>query len=408
MKARRIVAAAVTAAAAAATLATPAQAVSFNPVPVATDKELHLPAGYRYQILMEEDDPTSDGQRFGGMADLTVYLPIYGSELGRLWVNHETTPGGGSLLTVARNADGTWTVLHSERVDFSAAGGTWNNCAGNVTPWGTVLIAEEYPPQDVKEIPAGLAANPKLYGWMVEFDPVTRQVRKHFSMGRFSHEGAVVMPDRRTVYMGDDFRGGLIFKFVADREGDLSSGQLYALDARNRRWIEIPRDPAALGDARRYGLEHGATPFNRPEEIEYNPKDGMLYFAETGDNKKQGVEKYGRIWKLNPQTLELTPFVDGGPGTGLFNPDNLAVDGEGNLWIFEDKYEEFMPPAGAQYGNNHVWVADRTRKLKRFATIPLGAEGTGPFFTPDYKTLFFSIQHPDAPWRSSVVAVTGF
>ena len=61
---------------------------------------------------------------------------------------------------------------------------------------------------------------------------------RHFSMGRFSHENATVMPDGRTVYLTDDDTvkytnakwntnsGGVLFKFIADQKMDLSSGTL--------------------------------------------------------------------------------------------------------------------------------------------------------------------------------------
>jgi len=46
-------------------------------------------------------------------------------------------------------------------------------------------------------------------------------------MGRISHEVVKVMPDRRTVLMGDDWDNGGLFMFVADAPGDLSAGTLY-------------------------------------------------------------------------------------------------------------------------------------------------------------------------------------
>ena len=51
---------------------------------------------------------------------------------------------------------------------------------------------------------------------------------KHFAMGRFSHENAQVMPDERTVYLTDDGYDTVLFKFIADTAGDLSSGTLYS------------------------------------------------------------------------------------------------------------------------------------------------------------------------------------
>ena len=51
---------------------------------------------------------------------------------------------------------------------------------------------------------------------------------KHYSMGRLAWELAYVMPDNRTVYAGDDGTNRGMLRFVADRAGDLTSGQLYA------------------------------------------------------------------------------------------------------------------------------------------------------------------------------------
>lgn len=54
------------------------------------------------------------------------------------------------------------------------------------------------------------------------------QVKKHFALGRFSHELAYVMPDQRTVYLSDDGTNTGLFLFIADKAGDLSAGTLYA------------------------------------------------------------------------------------------------------------------------------------------------------------------------------------
>jgi hypothetical protein len=55
----------------------------------------------------------------------------------------------------------------------------------------------------------------------------TGSIKKHFCMGRISHELVQVMPDNRTVLMGDDATNAGYFVFVADKEKDLSSGTLY-------------------------------------------------------------------------------------------------------------------------------------------------------------------------------------
>ena len=52
----------------------------------------------------------------------------------------------------------------------------------------------------------------------------------------------------------------------------------------------------------------------------------------------------------------------------------------------------------AGFGNNGLYVFLRSGahqgKVIRVATAPTDAEFTGPCFSPDYKTLFLSVQHP--------------
>jgi len=55
----------------------------------------------------------------------------------------------------------------------------------------------------------------------------TGSIKKHYCMGRISHELVQVMPDERTALMGDDTTNGGLFMFVADKAQDLSSGTLY-------------------------------------------------------------------------------------------------------------------------------------------------------------------------------------
>ena len=77
-------------------------------------------------------------------------------------------------------------------------------------------------------------------------DGVESIVEKRYAMGRFSHENAVVMPDGKTVYHGDDGTDVVFFKFVADEAGDLSAGTLSAAKVTQNddssfgfEWIEL-------------------------------------------------------------------------------------------------------------------------------------------------------------------------
>jgi uncharacterized protein len=133
--------------------------------------------------------------------------------------------------------------------------GTQNNCAGGVTPWGTILSGEENFNQYLAN--AGSITDPVVkarndrygitgaasqrkwerfdprfdlakepneanrFGWIVEIDPLDPKSTpvKHTALGRFKHEGAnvIVARDGRVVaYMGDDKRFDYMYKFVTD------------------------------------------------------------------------------------------------------------------------------------------------------------------------------------------------
>ena len=80
-------------------------------------------------------------------------------------------------------------------------------------------------------------ANPYHYGHLPEVTvnpDGTGTIKKHYCLGRISHELVQVMPDKRTVLMGDDATNGGLFMFVADREADLSAGTLYVAEGGRR------------------------------------------------------------------------------------------------------------------------------------------------------------------------------
>jgi uncharacterized protein len=174
---------------------------------------------------------------------------------------------GTAAVKTAADPKGQWVI------------GTLNNCAGGVTPWGTVLSGEEnfnqyfvggdavaeadkpklnrYGITTTARYPSGsrkwdraqerfdLAKHPNeanRFGWIVEVDPFDPDAppRKHTAMGRFKHEGANVIVAKSghvVAYMGDDERFDYLYKFVSEkkyRPGDrrhnltlLESGTLY-------------------------------------------------------------------------------------------------------------------------------------------------------------------------------------
>ena len=251
-------------------------------------------------------DPTADGQARGLLCVNHEYtneelmFPNYQGSTAET-VAIEMAAHGHTVIEVRQGSGGKWVTVPDSAYNrrFStrstpmsisgpAAGhdrmkttadpsgtrviGTVNNCAGGMTPYGTVLMAEEnfhgYFKGELAEgpekrnherygVPGGWydwadydrrfdvaqePNEPNRFGWMVEYDPYDADFTpvKRTAMGRFKHEGAetVLNPDGRVVaMMGDDQRFDYIYKFVThgrvdshDRAanfGLLDSGILY-------------------------------------------------------------------------------------------------------------------------------------------------------------------------------------
>ena len=178
-----------------------------------------------------------------------------------------TGPAAGSdPLKTAADPTGEWAI------------GTINNCAGGVTPWGTILSGEENfngyfsygnnAPEDAKPMlkrygfelskPHGsfnrkwervderfdLSKHPNeanRFGYIVELDPYdpTLPPRKHTAMGRLKHEGANVIVSasgHAVAYMGDDERFEYMYKFVSEKK--VTPGATQAARKANRSVLE--------------------------------------------------------------------------------------------------------------------------------------------------------------------------
>lgn len=151
-----------------------------------------------------------------------------------------------AVLTLDQNPDtGELKLVKYSNVDTSPVHGLWITCGASLSPWGTHLSSEEYEPDahnlikqddgkflDFSQMLFGdkNKANPYHYGHLPEVfvrPDGTGFVKKHYNLGRISHELIQMMPDERTALMGDDATNGGLFMFVADKPRDLSSGDLY-------------------------------------------------------------------------------------------------------------------------------------------------------------------------------------
>ncbi|MER9438345.1 PhoX family phosphatase [Mesorhizobium sp. M0618] len=355
----------------------------------------------------------AQAKQFGYNNDYVGYIPIDGSaEHGLLVVNHEYTnphlmfPGivkivekdgkksaevaplskeqvdvemaahGGTIVEIRKDG-GKWQVVRDGKLnrritsntEMALSGpvaghdrvktnadpsgtkvfGTFNNCAGGVTPWGTYVMAEENIhgyfsgelPEGHKEaanykrlgIPEGayewaahyerfdLAKEPSeanRFGWIVEVDvnDPTSTPRKRTAMGRFKHEGAesIVAKDGRVVfYLGDDERFDYVYKFVTraafnpnDRAANkdlLDDGTLHVAkfaEDGTVEWLPIvfgqgpltaengfASQADVLIETRRAADLLGATKMDRPEDVQPNGVNGKVYVMLTNNSKRK-------------------------------------------------------------------------------------------------------------------------
>ncbi|HEY9850486.1 MAG TPA: alkaline phosphatase PhoX [Leptolyngbyaceae cyanobacterium] len=255
--------------------------------------------------------------------------------------------------------------------------GTFANCAGGTTPWGTVLSAEEnfqvqvpepvyadgtaFEPEKLafaigdEELSGqgnvlGLAGN--KYGWIVEVDPANPKDygTKHTWLGRYRHEAVgirVVAGKPLAFYSGCDRRGGHLYKFVSkaivknpqDKANSrlLADGMLYAAifnSDRTGRWI--PLQPS--------------TPVNPilPSQIEGKaiqlPKrpEGGIFSAKTDrevNSFKQKFKTLGDLYTGNPAEKQGAILIDAhfaanaAGATPTARPEDTEIAPDGSLYI---------------------------------------------------------------------------
>ncbi|MBC7735734.1 MAG: DUF839 domain-containing protein [Candidatus Saccharibacteria bacterium] len=231
------------------------------------------------QLLTLDGKPIADA--ISNNPDFTSLLPK-GDKLYSV-TQFEDAPGGLMLTELAQDGTGKLSVISSKPIDTSKVGGIWQPCAGSVTAWGTHLGSEEYPDnarvteaaKEVKDLqedtlpiarlfgldPATMTLdafratfNPYKYGFATATtvsDTGEASVAKHYAMGRLSMELAYVMPDKKTAYISNDGTNVALYRFVADKEGDLSSGQLSAL-----KWVQTSAENGGTAKVEWIDLGH--------------------------------------------------------------------------------------------------------------------------------------------------------
>jgi secreted PhoX family phosphatase len=255
-------------------------------------------------------------------------------------------------------------------------------------------------------------------GLMYELNPVTGEDTPLPALGARAHEGMRIDPQGNvygisetaptTVINGVPRPGGYIFKFVPDRRGDLSSGQLYALKVtvpigdRTGEAVWIPLDREAVQvDADAAATAAGATGYSRPEDVELATSTGnarggaqILFVAVTDEHRVLRIDLREPAGGPDHQAAFVSEYVRRGVNApaDFTNPDNLALDKSGNLYITEDTT---TPPGMdiwvAVAGSGRALTASRT---VRFASLTdCSAEPSGVYFDESGTVLYVHTLH---------------
>lgn len=377
-----------------------------------------IPTGFQQRVVSSERDLNlyvgSD------MLDMNIVNET-GKHAGRyLYRTHEVRPGAVDDDRNARRVDGgsggalSVVDLHTGVARELIGRADWEALDGLVwMPWQTLLFAEEVINAKRPDPAAPNAKSGMVYELKLKPNDPSRvdSVSVRPMLGALSHEG-IEVDAQGQVYVIDEVRNGSIYKFVPERYGDLSSGQLYALKVSNPNktgeavWVALDMPQAQL-NARDAAQAKAATEYCRPEDIERIGT--VLYVALTCEDvddpaNKQGPGAILAVTLENRPTaryvvapgknvaMEIRPGLGRTGVTGFTHPDNLASGPNDTLWIAEDN--EW----------SDIWVFDPNSKdldgdgyldgVSLFASLKdKPAEATGIYFGPDVNTLFVNIQH---------------
>jgi hypothetical protein len=436
-------------------------------------------------------------RRITGSSSIDIAGPARGHELLRTHADPRGTTVLGTLANCAGGRTPWGTYLTAEENVDDYFGGFRSYCLSDTATARVVAAHRRWPLLersyhgwehtvarfDVRREPREALR----FGWIVEIDPYDPEapVRKRTALGRFSHEGAscaLARDGRVAVYSGDDDKFEYLYKFVSRERCDprrreanrdlLDHGTLYVarFDADGSgEWLPLVHGQGPLLGSAGFADQGelliktraaadlvGATPMDRPEDVEAGAGDGRVFIAFTKNDDRtlesmrrsadgrvvdfrvdasnpRPANQFGHILEIIEHDGDVAAnrfrwsvFLLAGdpqaPGSRLLVDAAQLVPGRlsaGDTYFAGQSTSEDLAPIGCPDNlgldpAGNLWiVTDGTQPrgdnngafavpidgsgrglLRQFMSAPRGAEVCGCEFTPDGETLFLSIQHP--------------
>lgn len=413
----------------------------YGPLIPDPDGLLDLPRGFRYEVVSRQGQPLSrsdgvvpsnfDGQFLFG--DRWQHMTLVRNH--EIWSDDPAEIGFANVpssLVYDPAAHGGTTTVRMNPVGHlleqrASLAGTFANCSGGHTPWGTWLSGEE----DDTEAE-------KTHGWVFEVDPhndhnnVDPTPLK--AMGRFSHESVAIDPVNGIVYETEDESDqalGLFYRFLPDKPlggigslraggrlqamrvpgvSDLSTVQETGTSFSGVEWVDVP-DPLATRTPTRM-QDYGPGGVARSQKLEgawWGTDEQVVYFTASFARNADGsaAEHDGQVWRYSPKarTLELVMVFTASPTTDPVGerPDQICASPYGGLMLCEDSDGENYLLAANETGE--VFPFARNRQNTGTETDPVFGELSGVVFSADGRTLFLNCYTPGTtfaitgPWR---------